>query len=235
MKIKTILAAVAVLSALGLAAVGAGCGDDDHGDHTGGGGGANAAGNATDAAFVNDMVPHHEGAIEMARLAQKEADKEEIRNLADGIIAAQESEIATLRSVQADVGDAHGGAHMSGDEHMRGMDMDADELHGAKPLRPRVHRHDDPAPRGRRDDGERGAREGREPGAAQAGGGPDLGSEPRDRADARVARDVVRGRPWRDVPRRRPRVATSQRRNRVGGPGAGSCYGLLELSALRRA
>ena len=134
MKIKTILAALAVLSALGLAAVAAGCGDDDHGDHTGGGGGANAAGNATDAAFVNDMVPHHEGAIEMARLAQKEADKEEIRNLADGIIAAQESEIATLRSVQADLGDAHGGAHMSGDEHMRGMDMDADELHGAKPF-----------------------------------------------------------------------------------------------------
>ena len=121
------LAAALAVAAVALAA--AGCGSDHNGHDDGGGG----SGNATDAAFVNDMVPHHESAVEMAEIAKEEADHAEVRKLADEIIAAQKREIETMKSVQSDLGDEHGG-HMSGDDHMRGMDMDPEKLRGAKPF-----------------------------------------------------------------------------------------------------
>jgi uncharacterized protein (DUF305 family) len=42
------------------------------------------------------MIPHHEGAIEMARLAQERAQHGEIKELDDDFIDAQEREIETL-------------------------------------------------------------------------------------------------------------------------------------------
>lgn len=51
-----------------------------------------------DQAFIDMMVPHHQAAVEMAKIAQDRATREELRTLADDIIAAQESEIAELRS-----------------------------------------------------------------------------------------------------------------------------------------
>lgn len=50
-----------------------------------------------DQAFAQAMIPHHEGAIAMAKLAQDRASREEIGSLADAIVAAQEQEIEILR------------------------------------------------------------------------------------------------------------------------------------------
>lgn len=60
------------------------------------------SGDEFDMAFVDAMIAHHEGAIEMARLAQASSGRQEVRGLADGIISAQESEIAMMRQWQED-------------------------------------------------------------------------------------------------------------------------------------
>src|SRR3990167_7337994 len=45
---------------------------------------------AADQHFITQMIPHHEGAIEMARLALEKSERPEIRSLAQGIIEAQQ-------------------------------------------------------------------------------------------------------------------------------------------------
>ena len=132
MKTKSWPALLAALALIALAALAVGCGSDD--DNSGG-----SAGNATDAAFVNDMIPHHESAVEMAELAKTRAQHAEIRQLADDIITSQNREIETMESVKADLSDSHSehmGSEddMSGDEHSRGMGMDPQELADAKPF-----------------------------------------------------------------------------------------------------
>jgi uncharacterized protein (DUF305 family) len=46
------------------------------------------------------MIPHHEGAIAMAQDAQQKAEHQEIKDLAQAIIAAQEGEIAQMKEWQ---------------------------------------------------------------------------------------------------------------------------------------
>ncbi len=53
-------------------------------------------GNA-DIDFVTGMIAHHQGAIDMARIVLEHGSDPEIRKLAEGIVAAQESEIAFMR------------------------------------------------------------------------------------------------------------------------------------------
>ena len=56
-----------------------------------------AEGQPYDAAFIDSMIVHHEGAIVMANQALEQAERPEIRELATAIIDAQEAEIAQMK------------------------------------------------------------------------------------------------------------------------------------------
>ncbi|HRI77365.1 MAG TPA: DUF305 domain-containing protein [Alphaproteobacteria bacterium] len=47
--------------------------------------------------FARGMIPHHQGAIDMAKIVLEKGKDAEIRKLAEDIIAAQEKEIAFLQ------------------------------------------------------------------------------------------------------------------------------------------
>jgi uncharacterized protein (DUF305 family) len=57
-----------------------------------------------DAAFAAMMIAHHEGAIEMARLARERGQHEEITALAADIIAAQQDEIDLMKDFAGEGG-----------------------------------------------------------------------------------------------------------------------------------
>jgi uncharacterized protein (DUF305 family)/uncharacterized cupredoxin-like copper-binding protein len=54
-----------------------------------------------DLAFIDMMVPHHEGAVAMAKVALERGEHEEIRALAQDIVDAQDAEIAQLLAWRA--------------------------------------------------------------------------------------------------------------------------------------
>jgi uncharacterized protein (DUF305 family) len=137
-----LLLAVAFL----LAACG-GAGSDQEGDESGGGGhgqmdhgqmghgsmGMGSKGMAkqmvmengrySDKAFIDAMVPHHQGAIAMAEVALKNAEHEEIIQLSRNIISSQQAEIEELKSIkQEEFGTSNVPMEMS-QEQMRGMGM----------------------------------------------------------------------------------------------------------------
>jgi len=56
------------------------------------------SGDAFDAAFINEMIVHHQGAVEMAQLALNNAHHQEIKDLAQAIIAAQTKEIGDMQA-----------------------------------------------------------------------------------------------------------------------------------------
>ena len=129
---------VLVVLAVSLAACG---GDDDgsasSGDHESMGHttGTSMAGAEIDRAFVAAMIPHHESAIEMAEIAKEQGESDFVKQLADDIISAQESEIETLTRVDGEleskdveVGD------LGVPEHMQGMEDDPAELRDADPF-----------------------------------------------------------------------------------------------------
>ena len=62
------------------------------------------SGDAYDAAFITAMIAHHEGAVQMSKLSAKNAKHDEIKQLSNDIIAAQEREIAQMKQWQLDWG-----------------------------------------------------------------------------------------------------------------------------------
>ncbi|MDQ3714283.1 MAG: DUF305 domain-containing protein, partial [Acidobacteriota bacterium] len=53
-----------------------------------------------DVEFINQMTPHHQGAIVMAREASQKSEHAEIKQLAGNIIKAQEAEIRQMQNLK---------------------------------------------------------------------------------------------------------------------------------------
>lgn len=115
---RNLLAGTALLAALGLAGLALAQGHQGHGSH------GTAAPAASDSAatqaykaandkmhkemgisfsgdpdvdFVRGMIPHHQGAVDMAKVVLAHGKDPELRKLAEGVIAEQEKEIAFMR------------------------------------------------------------------------------------------------------------------------------------------
>lgn len=57
-------------------------------------------GDEFDEAFIDEMIDHHQGAIDMANLAKTSAKHQEIKDLANDIISAQTTEINLMQGWQ---------------------------------------------------------------------------------------------------------------------------------------
>lgn len=62
------------------------------------------SGDDYDKAFIEMMIAHHEGAVDMAELSEQRAKHSEVKQLSREIIAAQEKEIADMKQWQLDWG-----------------------------------------------------------------------------------------------------------------------------------
>lgn len=85
-----------------------------------------------DQRFIEAMISHHQGAIEMAQMAQQMADHEEIKTLAAAIITAQQAEIEQMQSWLAewfDISSASSPYATQLDSPVRGLSaQEVDEL-----------------------------------------------------------------------------------------------------------
>lgn len=141
---RAVAAGIVAAGALFLTA----CGDDMDGmDHGSGkasasttaspAGKADAAGfNEADVAFAQMMIPHHEQALEMARLAEDRASDAEIKEIAGTIEKAQDPEIRTMKGWLKSWDEPASAESMPGMEHGAGdgmmTDSDMEHLKGVK-------------------------------------------------------------------------------------------------------
>lgn len=88
-----------------------------------GGGGSSSesstgsSGRTVDQAFVAEMIPHHELAVEMAETAQEEGQHPQVTQLADDIVESQSAEIEEMKTIAEEFGATEG----SGEHSMEGM------------------------------------------------------------------------------------------------------------------
>jgi len=140
---KTLTRLVPPITVLLVAVLIAGCGGASSS-------GSSKAANATDRAFVAEMIPHHKLAVQMAQSAQTQGTHPEIKTLANNIVATQNREISLMSGVakqinakidtQAQSGSG-GGTLMNSNAQALGMPMDQmgmsmnmRNLDGAKPF-----------------------------------------------------------------------------------------------------
>lgn len=103
-----------------------------------GGHGDSESAKDTDGAFIAEMTPHHESAIEMADVALREGEHPETKQLARNIASTQAQEIDELEAIHKDLfgvpvsQGAHGTLGM--EAHEMGMDGEGDALAGEKPF-----------------------------------------------------------------------------------------------------
>jgi uncharacterized protein (DUF305 family) len=93
-------------------------------------------GEYSDEAFIDAMVPHHQGAIAMAKVALKNAEHEQIKELSRNILASQQAEIEELKAIKKEeFGTSDVPMEMSS-EQMRGMGvmMDPQSLANKEPF-----------------------------------------------------------------------------------------------------
>ncbi|WBQ19799.1 DUF305 domain-containing protein [Sphingobium yanoikuyae] len=77
----------------------------------------NAPSGDPDRDFAAIMIPHHQGAIEMAEAELRYGKDERLRRLAQGIIVEQRQEIAVMQDILAEkTGPAAGAHHHMGDD-----------------------------------------------------------------------------------------------------------------------
>jgi uncharacterized protein (DUF305 family) len=88
-------------------------------------------GEYSDERFIDAMVPHHRGAIEMAQVALENAEHPEILALAEDVVSAQETEIEQLKAIKQELkaikqeqfGTSEVSMDMMSAEEMGGMGM----------------------------------------------------------------------------------------------------------------
>jgi uncharacterized protein (DUF305 family) len=92
-------------------------------------------GKYSDKAFIDAMVPHHEGAVEMAEVALKRAEHPEIKKVAGDIISSQRAEIRAFGEIrEREYGSAKSSMKMN-EQDMQAMGMsDPEELAKARPF-----------------------------------------------------------------------------------------------------
>lgn len=136
---RPLLAGLLTTALLASSAI-AGCGDDDDSGRSGGhmngmhGAAATTGGSTTpgkpssdaaavDGAFVRQMIPHHQMAVQMAKAVDGNAEHDEIRDLAKAIITTQSQEIATLekRAAALDIDTSRPGAEQTDDAKTLGL------------------------------------------------------------------------------------------------------------------
>jgi uncharacterized protein (DUF305 family) len=100
-----------------------------------------------DRAFVREMIPHHRMAVDMAEMAEMQATHARLKTLAASIVEDQNAEIREMRAIAKRLkvkplpsGHEEHEAMMRDAETLgltmeqMGMDMDMDELDGARPF-----------------------------------------------------------------------------------------------------
>ena len=80
-------------------------------------------GKYSDKRFIDAMVPHHQGAIAMARVALGNAEHEQIKELSRNIISTQQAEIEELKSIKREEFGTSQVPMEMGPQQIRGMGM----------------------------------------------------------------------------------------------------------------
>lgn len=81
-----------------------------------------------DRLFIANMIEHHRGAVDMAKLAQTNAKHQELKDMAENIISAQSKEIADMESWQTAWGYPVSSGEMMMDHSSMGMMTDMGQM-----------------------------------------------------------------------------------------------------------